>query len=400
MKPMIAGAMRVAFLALLWFSALAAAPAGAAEPFYDIHVINAQTGSLAFLGQAEKQSLQLFEKLANDTGGITGRTLRFVFHDDESSPQVAVQIANEVVALHPAVILVASTAAACHAVLPLTKTGPVTYCFPPGVQPDPGGYGYSTNTHTRDLATASLRYFRLQGIRRLAILTSTDATGQDAEKALAEVLALPENKEMQVTESLHFNISDVSVSAQIERVKGSGAQLFIAWSTGTPIATVFRGIEQAGLDIPVLTTDGNMTYAQMAQFAAFLPKALYIHSSPWVIDGDPRFKLDPAVTARQKEFYAAFRAAGIEPDMGAVLGWEPANIITAALRRLGPTASAAQLNDYLQHLKGFAGIDGIYDFEKTPQRGLDVSNALVTRWDPGIKRWQPVSQLTGIPFDK
>jgi branched-chain amino acid transport system substrate-binding protein len=55
----------------------------------------------------------------------------------------------------------------------------------------------------------------------------------------------------------------------------------VAWSTGTPIATIFKGILQAGLDVPTATTDGNMTFAQMTNYAAFLPKQLYIPSGEW-----------------------------------------------------------------------------------------------------------------------
>jgi branched-chain amino acid transport system substrate-binding protein len=59
-------------------------------------------------------------------------------------------------------------------------------------------------------------------------------------------------------------------------------EMLIDWSTGTPIATIFQGMVQAGLDVPVVTTAGNMTYAQMRQYAAFLPKRLLIGAPEWV----------------------------------------------------------------------------------------------------------------------
>ena len=65
--------------------------------------------------------------------------------------------------------------------------------------------------------------------------------------------------------------------------QGGEAQAFIAWSTGAPIATIFRGIQRQGLDVPVGTTDGNMTYAQMKQYKDFLPKQLYIPAAQWVV---------------------------------------------------------------------------------------------------------------------
>jgi branched-chain amino acid transport system substrate-binding protein len=282
------------------------------------------------------------------------------------------------------------------------QSGPVEYCFSPGIHPTAGSYVFTASVSTHDLAIALVRYFRLKGWTKLAIMTSTDASGQDAENNLKEVVAMPENKDKGVTivENAHFNTSDVSVTAQIERVKAANPQAFIAWSTGAPVATVFRGIQQAGLDIPVGTTDGNMTYAQMNQFAAFLPKRLFIPASQWVALENPSIKLDPAVEKAQQAYYKVFKDAGLQPEVSSELAWEPAMIVVDALRKLGTKATATQIRDHIAHLKGFAGVNGIYDFTKTVQRGLDIDNAVVTTWNPQSKLWEPVSKLTGIPLDQ
>jgi branched-chain amino acid transport system substrate-binding protein len=119
-----------------------------------------------------------------------------------------------------------------------------------------------------------------------------------------------------------------------------------------------------------------------------------------VVGDNADFKLDPAVAEKQREFYAAFKAAGIEPDVASELAWEPAGILIDALRKLPEGASAAQVRDHLEHLKGFAGVNGIYDFARVPQRGLDVENAVVTRWDANAKRWVVVSKPTGVPLER
>ena len=68
----------------------------AAEPF-DIDVVIPLTGSAAFLGASEKQSVALVEKIVNTEGGITGRPVHFVFHDDQTNPQVAVQLVDDII---------------------------------------------------------------------------------------------------------------------------------------------------------------------------------------------------------------------------------------------------------------------------------------------------------------
>jgi branched-chain amino acid transport system substrate-binding protein len=374
-------------------------PALAADTF-DIDVIMPLTGGGSFLGKAEQQSLRLAEKRINRDGGIHGKTLRFVFHDDQSSPQTAVLLANQVLAEHPSLIMGSSIVAMCSAMAPLMRDGPVEYCFSPGIHPERGSYVFTAAVSTFDLADALIRYFRLKGWTRIALMTSSDATGQDAERGLDRILSLPENQGMTVVERVHFSPTDVSVAAQIERVKAANPQAFIAWSTGAPIATVFRGIAEAGLEVPVGTTDGNMTHAQMTQYAAFLPAQLYFPAPLWVMGADPEADEDAAVKAKQRDFFAAFAAAGIPPDVAAELAWDPAMILADTLRRLPPGASAEQIRDSIAALKDYAGIDGIYDFVREPQRGLTVENAVVTRWNKDAGSWDVVSRPTGVPLAK
>ena len=60
------------------------------------------------------------------------------------------------------------------------------------------------------------------------------------------LLAKPENADIKIVEHAHFNPADVSVSAQIERIKAASPDAFIGWSTGSPSATIFRARRKAG----------------------------------------------------------------------------------------------------------------------------------------------------------
>ncbi len=378
--------------------ALGAFAARAAEP-YKIHVILPLTGGAAFLCKGEQQALTLFEKLVNQEGGIAGQPLEFVYHDDQTSPQTTVQITNGILPEKPAVMLGSSIVAMCNAMAPLLKDGPFDYCLSPGVHPAAGSYQYSTSTDTHALIEALVRYFRLSGMTKLAFMSSTDASGQDAERGFDEVIKLPENSGLRVVERQRFNPTDVSVTAQIERIKAAGPQALIAWTTGAPIATVFKGVLQAGLDVPFGTTNGNQTYAQMKQYKDFLPKQLYIPTSVF-LPHEGLFKLDPQVEAQQQKFHAAFKAAGVKPDNMSALAGSQASLVVAALRKLGPGATAKQIKDFMDSQTSFPGINGIYDFKSVAQRGLTVKNALVSRWDAAADGWIVVSEPTGTPLAK
>jgi len=371
-------------------------PGRAADP-YEINVILPLTGGAAFLGKAEQDALQVAEKVVNGHGGIGGRPLRFNFRDDQSTPQVAVQLASQVVATRPAVVIGSSLVGMCNAMAPLMENGPVMYCLSPGIHPKPGSYVFTTNVSTHDLATALVRYFRLRGMTRIALITSTDASGQDAQRGFEATFAQAENKGMALVENLQFNPGDASVVAQIERIKAANPQALIAWTTGAPVATVFKAIVQSGLDVPVATTSGNQTYAQMRQYKDFLPKTLYMPSAMWPEHG-PGLALPAAVEASQQEYFSAFKAAGLAPDIGANLAWDPAMIVVAALRKFGPNATAAQIRQFISTLKGFAAVSGVYDFERIPQRGLDEEDCVVTQWNAEKQVWEIVSRPAGAPL--
>ena len=189
-----------------------------------------------------------------------------------------------------------------------------------------------------------------------------------------------------------------SIGAQIARIQAANPQAVISWATAAAGATVFRALKQAGIDLPVAASASNMTWGQMTEYAAFLPRQIFFGASGWAAAGDPEIDLAPGVLAQQKQFFATVRAAGIHPDAGVELGWDPPLIIAAALNALPPGASAAELHDYLERLRGYDGIDGTYDFTRVKQRGLDVSDALVIRWNAERKNWDPVSKRTGIPL--
>lgn len=375
-----------------------ASPALAAGAPVDINVILSLSGGGAFLGTGEQATLQILEKQVNADGGIQGRPVHFTISDDQTSPQAAVQLASQLFASHPPVVLGSNLVALCNAMAPLTEPkGPLLYCFSPGIHPKLGSFAYTSNVSTRDFAAVFVRFLRMKGLTKVALITSTDASGQDAAQAVRDALKMDENKGMTLVARAEFNPTDVSVSAQIETIKAANPQALIAWSTGSPIGTVFKAIVQSGLDVPVVTTNGNMTYAQMSQYASFLPKVLYIPSSQWPETAAGE-QLPPEVAKAHEKFHGAFKAAGKQPDFTSALAWDPTMVVIDALRKLGPDVPAEQLRDYLSKLKGYAGINGFYDFTKVPQRGLGEDACVVTVWAPAKNTWAIVSKPGGAPL--
>ena len=375
---------------------LSTVPAMAADT-YVINSILPLSGGASFLGKGEMRALEIVEKTVNAQGGIRGQKIHFEVNDDQSSPQQAVQIASRLVAQKVPVIVGPSTAGECNAIAPLLRNNTVLYCASPGIHPDKGAYVFTSFVSTKDLIAATIRYLRLRGWTKIAVLTSTDASGQDAAAGIKDALQDPENKDVTLVAEATFTPSNVSVSAQVEQIKAANPQALIAWTTGAPMTVALKAIVQAGLNVPVATSGGNMTYAQMAEYASFLPKELYIGSSEWPPHAGV-ITLAPEVEARQKIFYDAYAAAGLAPEGPSTYIWDSAMIVVDALRAIGTNATAKDVHNYISSLKSYPGVNGIYDFTKEPQRGLGENAAVMTLWDPAKKAWKIVSKPRGEPL--
>jgi len=213
MKTIIRPRVLLAFAFSLLLALAPGVPARAADT-YDIHVIVPLTGGAAFVGMGQKDTLEALASVVNKTGGIRGKQLHFIFGDDQTSPQVAVQLATDVLGAKPApaVIMGSSLVGQCLAMAPLMASGPVQYCLSPAIHPKAGGYVFSASASSIDQIAAVMRYYRLKGWTKLATLMTTDASGQDGDRAVDTILDYPENKGvMQKVIAEHFNPTDVSV---------------------------------------------------------------------------------------------------------------------------------------------------------------------------------------------
>jgi branched-chain amino acid transport system substrate-binding protein len=373
---------------------LLSSAARAADP-YEINVILTLTGGGTFTGVGQLQAIQLAEAQINRAGGINGRPIKFVVKDNQTNPQVTIQLMQALIAQKVPVILGPSDAASCNAIMPLVaQNGPVAYCLTAGAKPTPGGYVFSTLTSTPDLIAVAIRYFRERGWKRMAYLLQTDASGQDAETGILADVALPENKGVEIVDAEHFAPGDISVSAQLARIKAANPQALLAWVTGTGGGTIRHGMHDAGFDIPVLLSPGNMTEAFTKQYGPVLTDTMFLPGMAFYggtthVDARTRSALDL--------FATTYRAAGAAPNQVAISAWDPTLFVVEALRRAGLDAPASKIRDTLIN-SNWVGVNGAYDYHAYPQRGIGRGAIVMVRWDTAKGDFIPISALGGAPL--
>ena len=389
---------RVAAAAALSLVLIVQRPAQSAPDPFEINAILSLTGPTAFGGVQEQRGLVALEAAVNKAGGIKGRPVHFHIYDDQGSPQVAVQLATPLIAQHVAVIIGPVIVANCRAVGPLVTAGPVVYCTSPGAPVELGnGYMFASSTANADNFRTSIRYFRERGLKNIALLTPTDSTGQEGERVILATIALPENRGETIVASEHFAPADLSVAAQIARIKQSNPQVLISWTSGASLVTVLRAASDGGLDVPVETNGGNMSFAQMDQVKDFIPAAGLFFPGPLFLAPPGSIPRGPTRAAIDR-FIQAMHDAGADPVVPHLYTYDPAAIVVDAFRQLGTNATAEQLRAYLSKLHGYYGANGQYDFRDGSQRGLGPNAVLMVRWMPERRAFVGVSRPGGEPL--
>ena len=292
----------------------------------------------------------------------------------------------------------------CNAGAGLIKEdGPVYYCFSSGVHPAPGSWIYSSSFSTVDMVATSVRYLRESGMTKIATLTTTDASGQDGDRTIDEALGRPENKGVAVDGSRALRARRHLRAAQLTRIKSSGAQAIIAWTSGTPFGTVLRGVRDGGYDLPVITTPANLVYKQLDQYKSVMP------TLPVVSPGNPERRSGGDRRPRRTPF-----------DRSVLRGDEAARrcearrrrldrlgrrrIVVEGYRKLGLEATPAQMRDYINNTRNWSNVLGDLRLQELAAARRAAAVALDGPLGPGkqqVRRGQQTrrrsAQVSDIP---
>lgn len=388
------GAVSLASLAACGSSS----PSGSsgAKSSYTIHAILSLTGSESFLGDDERTALQALQKEVNATGGIDGHPLSFDIADNQSTPSTSVALASQLISKVP-VLLVGSAASTDKPVDALAKAnGPVIYDLSPGDHPARGSFVYSASNSTTNQTLAFMTFAEHKGWKRVAAITSTDGSGQDGWTNL-QAAAAKSHGAVTIVDHETFDPTDVSVTTELSKIKASNPQALFIWTTGTPLGTVLKGMQQLNmLGTPTMTTNGNANASELKGMSGEIPAQFYFPGAPFEAGLSA---LPASLRTQVQTFESTMKKAGEAlPDEGNALGWDPGLILVSALRKLGVNATASQIHGYISSLTNFAGINGTYNFTDrsiSDNRGLTIKAVYIADWEPSLSNWTDASGAGG-----
>ena len=354
-----------------------AASNGSGKAPYVLGVLTSQTGGASQLGMGEMQGAQLAADNINRTGGVNGHKIQLQIADDTSTPDQALQQARLLLSKNILALIGPSVAANCNAVGALVaQNGPVDYCLSPGIKT--AANVWSSSAKTDALAEETMKYWKSKGITKVAILNSTDASGTDGGRATTAAAA---KVGVKITAHVTYDPTAVSATSQLQKAMAGAPQALVVWSTGTPMGVALKGIQQLGITLPVMTTDGNLSTTFLKRIADYMPDTLLIPATR-----DFWWETLPktgSVYKLEKEYHEKYQAKyGEAPDFGPGVGYDAVMLIAAALKKADSTVPA-KIHAALESLEGFDGVVGTYHMSAQDHRGLIIDDVAMVQAKDG-----------------
>src|SRR5215831_479824 len=230
----------------------------AADPI-KIGQVAALSGASAQSGEAITRGLTLAIEEINAKGGLLGgRMLELVQRDDESSPPKGLIAARELISGNVVAIFGGLDSPVSLAMIPAINKEKHIYmgvwAAATGITRNGANPNYAFRVSAvDDLVDVRLLKFAQQkfGSKKAGLMLLNNPWGQSNEKGL--VAASKADPSVQIAGIEKYEPNDVDMVAQLERLRGAGADSLILVANAQPGAQVMKSRERMGWAVPVVS---------------------------------------------------------------------------------------------------------------------------------------------------
>ncbi|UCG94862.1 MAG: ABC transporter substrate-binding protein, partial [Candidatus Aerophobus sp.] len=197
---------------------------------YKIGGIFAITGPASFLGEPERNSMELLAEQINAGGGINGHPIELVIYDTEGDATKAVLNTNKLIEKDNVLAIVGpSRSGTTLAVVPIVEKAqvPLISCAPSVKITIPVKKWVFKTPQTDVMAMAKIyEYIKGQGVKRIAILTVSNAFGDSGRQQLLQQSA---DYGYEVVADERFGPKDTDMTPQLTKIRALKPQAIICW---------------------------------------------------------------------------------------------------------------------------------------------------------------------------
>jgi branched-chain amino acid transport system substrate-binding protein len=358
-----------------WQSILAASlllvgvgSASAAEPIR-IGSFLAVTGPASFLGDPELKTLQMYVEDFNAKGGVGGRKLELIHYDTGGNAKDAVNFAKRLIKNDNVDLIIGGTTSGdTLAVIPDVEKEGIPFISLAGAVEivEPVKKWVFKMPHTDRMAVAKIyEDLRQRGLTKVALITGDGGFDKSGHEQL---LKLAPQYGITIVADEFYGNKDTDMTAQLTKIRASGAQAIINFGFGQAPAIVTRNVKQLGIALPLYQSHGvaSKTFVDLAGSAAEgvrLPAAALVVAEQ-LPDTDPQ---KPVLLAYKKQYEAKY---GPVSTFGGH-AYDGLMIAIEAIQRAGGT-DKAKVRDEIEKTQGFIGTAGVFNMTPDDHMGLNL----------------------------
>jgi branched-chain amino acid transport system substrate-binding protein len=351
------------------------------EP-YVVGGIFSISGPASYLGEPERNSMEMVAEAINAKGGINGHPLKLVIYDDETDVTKARLHATKLVQDKDCLAIIGpSITPSSMAVLEVTQKAklPLISCAAAAgiTAPAKDRVWVFKTAQTDQMAVARIyQYCQKHAITKVAILTVSSAFGVAGK---VELLAQASKHGIEVVGQEVFADKDTDMTPQLTKIRSLPAQAVICWGVGPAPALVAKNMKQLGFTLPLIQSHGaaSKKFIELAGDAAdgIIMPAGKLAVWQQLPDTDPQ----KAVCKEYAEkYHAKFKLP--ESSFGGY-AYDAIRMLNQALAKAGSDKN--KIRGELEGLKNFVGVSGIFNMSPEDHNGLSPAAFVMVKIEKG-----------------
>ena len=345
----------------------------AKEP-YKVGAVFSVTGRASFLGEPEKRTAEMLAEEINKKGGIDGHKLELVLYDDESDETKCVLAVKKLIKTDKVPVIIGPSVSGntlavvseCNeAKVPLISCAAAIKIVTPV---EDRKWIFKVAPSDSHSVERIYEFLLKKGIKKVAIMTVSDGYGASGRE---ELLRLAPQMGIELLADERYGPKDTDLTAQLTRIRGTGAQALVNWSVGPTQVLAVKNWKDLGMT--------SMTFVQSHGFASKKNIELAGGAAEGVFCPLGRVNIPELVPANhpQKQVIMAYNEAyqgRFKEPLSAFGGhaWDSLKLAVEALGAVGP--DPAKIRDYLENRKNFVGQGGVFNFSPTDHCGLSKND--------------------------
>ncbi len=338
------------------------------------------TGPTAFLGEPERNTLEMLTKEVNKNGGIKGNKIDLIVYDTKGNPSSTVVLARKLIYSDKVDVIIGPTrSGSTLAIIPLierSRVPLVSMAASHKITKPVKKWVFKTAPSDSLAVERIYSYMKDKGIKNVALLTASTGFGSSGRE---ELKRLAPKYDIKIVADELFGPKDTNMTSQLIKIKNvKGLQAIVCWGTNPGPASVAKNVKELNIKVPLFMSHGvaSKKFIELAGNASngiILPggKLLIADQLP---ANDPQKKV---LLAYKKMYEAKF---GPVSTFGGH-AYDAFNIIEMAIEK--GAANRASLRNNIEKTKNFVGITGIFNYSKNDHAGLNPSDFAIVKIENG-----------------